>query len=371
MVTADFVGQSLLKNGFGPYTGVPCSILTSLINYIIDHPDIKFYMATSEGEAMGIAAGFTLAGRKPVVLMQNSGLGNCINPITSLHLIYNLKALLLVTLRGEAGVYDEPQHKIMGSITTDLLKDVNIPYEIMNNNEKEFSDQLIRLNKKILSSDSPVALIIRKGTISNYNFKNDSEISANSLLSRKEAIRIIASNITENEAIVSSTGKISRELFFENKNRSGNFYMFGSMGCASAIAFGLAMENPNRKVVVLEGDGSFLMSMGNIATIGHYNPANLIHIILDNECHDSTGGQFTTSTSINLSAITKNCGYKSNGPIQTGPELLEALKRSLKAKGPHFIHVKVLREADKNLGRPNLAPPEVKDMFSSFIKSDP
>jgi len=113
------------------------------------------------------------------------------------------------------------------------------------------------------------------------------------------------------------------------------------------------------------------MSMGNIATIGHYNPANLIHIILDNECHDSTGGQFTTSTSINLSAITKNCGYKSNGPIQTGPELLEALKRSLKAKGPHFIHVKVLREADKNLGRPNLAPPEVKDMFSSFIKSDP
>jgi|TARA_B100000959_G_scaffold225036_1_gene239012 phosphonopyruvate decarboxylase len=371
MVTPDIIGEFLYENGYGPYTGVPCSILSPLINYTIDHPKIKFYMATSEGEAMGIAAGFTLGGRIPVVLMQNSGLGNCINPITSLHLIYKLKVLLLITLRGETGVPDEPQHQVMGRITFDLLKCMGIPYEIMNDEREKLIKQLVSIDKKIKKRSLPSALVIRKGTISSYNIKGFSQGSPKYYLSRKKAIKLITSNLSGKEAIISTTGKISRELFYDNKNRKGNFYMVGSMGCASAIAFGLAKEKPERKILVLDGDGSFLMKMGNIATIGFYSPANLIHIILDNEAHDSTGGQHTVSGHINLGEIASNCGFKSSRAALTDLELTKALKRALNEEGPHSIHVKVRRGSDKNLGRPALTPDEIKDRFSAFLETKP
>ncbi len=371
MVAVDIIGGFLYKNGYGPYTGVPCSILSPLINYIIENPKIKFYMATSEGEAMGIAAGFTLGGRKPVVLMQNSGLGNCVNALTSLHLIYRLKALLLITLRGEEGIPDEPQHQIMGKKTFDLLKCLEIPYEIMKDEKEKTIEQLKRIDKKIRARSSPFALVIRKGTISNYNLKDSSQCSPKYPLSRRKAIKIISFNLSNKEAIISTTGKISRELFYENKNREGNFYMVGSMGCANSIAFGLAEEKPDRKIIVLDGDGAFLMKMGNIATIGFYSPANLIHIVLDNESHDSTGGQHTVSGRINISEIAGNCGFKSSGVVLTDLELTAAIKRALNEEGPHSIHVKVRRGADENLGRPTLTPVEIKDRFYSFLETKP
>tara|TARA_Y100000294_G_C8559383_1_gene338493 strand:+ start:1330 stop:2445 length:1116 start_codon:yes stop_codon:yes gene_type:complete len=370
MVGPNILLDFLLEKGFGPYIGVPCSILTPLINYAIDHSETKFYMATSEGEAMGIAAGLTLAGRKPVVLMQNSGLGNCINPLTSLHLIYKLKALLLISLRGEKGVPDEPQHQIMGTITCDLLRDMNVPFEIMKDSNEELIEQLTRIDTAIKKNGSPFALIVQKGTILNYNLKNGPQKSNKYFLSRKKAISVIASLLTGKEAIISTTGKISREIFFENNNCESTFYMVGSMGCASAIAFGVALEKPEKKILVLDGDGAFLMKMGNVATIGFYNPINYIHIVLDNEAHDSTGGQFTVSAKINLGGIAMSCGFKSAEVVLNKLDLSTALKKALNEDGPHFIHVKVLKGADENLGRPTLTPFEIKERFSSFLENN-
>ena len=368
MIEAEVIGDFFYKHGFGPYLGVPCSILSPLINYIIEHPGIEYYGSTSEGEAIGIAAGFTLAGRKPVVLMQNSGLGNGINPLTSLHLIYKMPILLLITLRGEAGFSDEPQHRIMGAITFDLLKDMGIPFEVMEDDKEKLIDQLENINKKSKFNSNPMALVIRKGTISSYQLKDYKKASDKYLLSRKNAIQIILSCIADDDAVISTTGKISRELFFENETREGNFYMVGSMGCASAIAFGLAMEKPKKRTIVLDGDGAFLMKMGNTATIGYYKPANFIYIVLDNESHDSTGGQFTVSSKINFGGIASSCGFKNTVKVSTEPELRKELKKIVLGEGPHFIHVKVLKGADKKLGRPTLNPTQNKNQFSAFIR---
>jgi phosphonopyruvate decarboxylase len=276
--------------------------------------------------------------------------------------------LLLVTLRGEAGFSDEPQHRVMGAITFDLLKDMRIPFEVMEDDKEKLIDQLENINKKTKLNSHPMALVIRKGTISSYQLKDYEKTPNKYFLSRKKAIQIIVSCLSDNEAVISTTGKISRELFFENKAREGNFYMVGSMGCASAIAFGLAMEKPKKRIIVLDGDGAFLMKMGNTATIGYYKPANYVYIVLDNESHDSTGGQFTVSSKINFSGVASSCGFKNTVKVSTETELREELKKIALGEGPHFIHVKVLKGADKNLGRPTLDPSKNKNQFSAFIR---
>lgn len=368
MIKAENLCSLLKEHGFNPYTGVPCSILKPIVNYIIDSPNMTYLIASSEGEAMGIAAGISLAGKKPVVMMQNSGLGNAVNPLTSLQLIYDLPVLLLVTLRGEPGRPDEPQHKIMGKITPDLLGIMDIYYEYLVETEQELGPQISRVCQKIEKEDRPAALIIRKGVVGDYELKRREDQGPEIVLRRKEAIRCIVESLNGDEAVISTTGKISRELYYHGKEGETNFYVVGSMGCAGSIGFGIACQKPDRKVVVLDGDGAVLMKMGTLATIGYYRPPNYIHIVLDNGCHDSTGGQPTVSKTTRLEKIALNAGYLSSRKIYGADELKEAVREALGSGGPHFILIKVLRGADKDLGRPELTPLQVKDRFMEFLK---
>lgn len=368
MISPENFCRILKKNGFGPYTGVPCSILKPLISYALNNPDIAYYTSTSEGEAMGIAAGFVLGGKLPVVMMQNSGLGNAINPITSLNLIYNLPALLLVSWRGEPGKPDEPEHSIMGPITKNLLRVVGLHYECLTKFEKELEKQILHVKDLIIKTNKPVALIVQKGTFEEQRQESTEKRPENAQMRRKEAIRVIVDNLEGDEVVVSTTGKISRELYYDGKESETNFYVVGSMGCAISIALGIALQKPKKKIIVLDGDGAVLMKMGTLATVGYYKPSNLIHIVLDNESYDSTGGQFTASSTINLEKVALNSGYFSSIKIYTSKELERSVKNALEIRGPHFILVKVLRGADKDLGRPKLTSLEIKNRFMNFLR---
>lgn len=368
MVLAENFCRILKRNGFDLYTGVPCSILKPIINYLLDEPNVTYYTATSEGEAMGIAAGFSLSGKMPVVLMQNSGLGNAVNPLTSLHLIYNLPALLLVSWRGEPGKADEPEHRIMGPITPKLLDVMEIYNECLVESNQKLGAQIFRMKDMIAKTNRPVALVVKKGSFTEYIQKSTQKELKRPLLRRKEAIKIIVDNLTGDEAIVSTTGKISRELYYDGKEAETNFYVVGSMGCALSIGFGIAEQKPEKKVIVLDGDGAILMKMGTLTTVGHYKPPNLIHIVLDNEVYDSTGHQPTVSATVDLGRVALNSGYANSVKVYTQEGLKTSVENALKTNGPHFILVKVLKGADKDLGRPKLTCLQIKDRFMQFLK---
>lgn len=368
MVSVENLCRILKQNGFGPYAGVPCSILKPLINYLFDSSKVIYYTATGEGEAMGIAAGFALAGKLPVVMMQNSGLGNAVNPLTSLQLVYGLPALLLVSWRGEPGKPDEPEHRVMGPITSELLNVIGLPNEYLAESNQELENQIPRMRNIIIKTNKPAVLIVRKGTFNEYLQKvGEKELKA-PLMRRKEAIKVIVENLKGNEAIVSTTGKISRELYYDGKETETNFYVVGSMGCALSIGLGIAQQKPEKKVIVLDGDGAVLMKMGTLATVGHYKPQNLIHIVLDNEVYDSTGGQPTVSATVDLDKVAFNSGCLTSVKVSTQKELEMSVKNALKMDGPHFILVKVLKGADKGLGRPKLTSLQIKNRFMKFLE---
>jgi len=368
MLSAKGFWAVLKGHAFGPCTGVPCSILKPLINYALDNQDLEYYTATSEGEAMGLAAGFALAGKLPVVMMQNSGLGNAINPLTSLHLIYNLPVLLLISWRGEPGKPDEPEHRVMGSITLKLLDVMGLRNEALAESGKELEEQILRLKSIIVESNMPAVLIVRRGILSQYVERSVGEKPKVPMMRRKEAIKIIVGSLKGDEAIISTTGKISRELYCYGKDSQANFYVVGSMGCAISIGFGIAQTKPDKKVIVLDGDGAVLMKMGTLATVGHYKPLNLIHIVLDNASYDSTGGQATVSNTVDLDKVALSSGYMNSVKVYT-PEKLEVnVKKAFKIKGPHFILIKVSKGTDKNLGRPELTPFQVKRRFMKSIE---
>ncbi len=367
MVEAKKFYRTLKKYGFGPFTGIPCSLVKPLLNYLIRGNKCEYTFATSEGEAMGIAAGSALCGHLPVVITQNSGLGNTIDPLTSLNLVYDLPVLLLITLRGEPNKPDQPQHRVMGCVTDKFLAVLGIYYEYLAETDRNTEAQIKRIRNIITKKNKPAAIIVRKGDIRGDESEFPEKIDRKVKMKRKEAISCIMENLKGNEMVVSSTGKISRELYFNDQERKNNFYMFGSMGCAASIGFALARERPDKKVIILDGDGAILMKMGTLATIGHYQPKNLIHIVLDNNCHDSTGGQPTVSDTVFLEKIAKNCGYATTVKIYEPKRLVRTLKYVLATQGPHFIVLKILRGAEKDLGRPELAPSKIKERFMKSI----
>lgn len=353
--------------GWGPYIGVPCSILRPLISYLEADSSSTYIAATSEGEAMGIAAGWTLAGHQPVILMQNSGLGNAVNPLTSLQLIYRLPALLMVSWRGEPGHADAPQHQVMGPITPSLLKLLDIPTEILGGDQQVDLIKLSNLHQEMMSRVSPVALLVPRGTLAPGVESNP---APHYPLLRREAVGLIMEILTAQAAVVATTGKISRELYASG-DRENNFYMVGSMGCASALGLGLALAQPQRRVVIIDGDGACLMKLGNLATIGHYRPRNLIHLVLDNESYDSTGGQATASSTMPLEAVAREAGYASTRRVVAAQDLKEYLPQALAQPGPHFILIKVASGALSDLGRPRLTPIQVKERFMAFVNQSP
>ena len=359
--------QLLKKNGFGPFVGVPCSILASLLKVVAKHNEEL--IATSEGEAIGIASGLYLSGRNPVVFMQNSGLGNAINPITSLNLVYNIPLLLVITLRGESGIKDAPQHAIMGKKTEQLLKVLGIKYKYLKNDIRQLKEDLKYLKKAMTEDSRPVAFILKKGILEKDIFMK--KLNNNRGLNRQVVINEVVKSLNNNSIVITTTGMITREYYnCKNKPRT-NFYMAGSMGCASAVGLGVAIEaRKNKKVVIIDGDGAILMKMGNMATVGNVAPKNLLHIVIDNECHESTGAQATSSKTTALDKVAKSCGYLNIYKITSRRKIGEIIKRLLNTKGPSFVLIKTLGLAapQTELSRPKELPEEIKKQFMKQIK---
>ena len=377
MIKTNFLLKELSKYGYNFFTGVPCSHLTSVINGVINSKKIKYVGATSEGESVGIASGAWLAGKKSVVMIQNSGLGNTINPLTSLNYPFRIPILLISTWRGDPKTNDEPQHKLIGEKTRKILELIKVKNDIFPTNKSGLQKILAKINKSINKFSLPYCLIMKKNSIEKENLKQKRILlkkkgkkiifkNRNSIPSRYEVLKLIVKNIKRDIGIVATTGKTGRELFTINDSKQF-FYQVGSMGCASAIGLGIALNN-KKKIIVIDGDGAALMKMGNFTTIGANQPLNLIHILLDNNVHDSTGQQLTNASTVDFTSVAISCGYKISYLVNNLNGFERSLKESLKKKGPIFINVKIKPGSINNLGRPTVSPNKVARRFQNFLK---
>tara|TARA_B100001013_G_scaffold112783_1_gene64821 strand:+ start:827 stop:1981 length:1155 start_codon:yes stop_codon:yes gene_type:complete len=368
--------------GFVRYTGVPCSFLTPFINYVINDNALEYIASTNEGDALATTSGSVIGGQRSIVMMQNSGLGNAVSPITSLSYIFRIPFLIIVTHRGEPGVKDEPQHELMGQITEELFNTMQIPSETFPSETKEIIPALQRAEKFMSKEHRPYAFIMKKGSIAPQKLdkkmikdiaKSETEIRSLfdeklTRLDRNTVLRHIINHTSVDDSIlIATTGFTGRELFSIN-DRVNHIYMVGSMGCASSFGLGLALARPDLKIIVIDGDGAGLMRMGNFATIGTYASNNFIHILLDNEVHDSTGGQSTVSKNINFAMIAKACGY-STTLSGNKMELIDELFSLNKNEGPAFGHLKICSGTIENLPRPNVKPNEVLRRMMRHINS--
>jgi len=373
MISTYDLGEGLSERGFDFYSGVPCSYLKSLINYSIDH--CEYFGAANEGDAVAIASGASLGGRRAVVLMQNSGLTNAVSPLTSLNFTFKIPVLGFVSLRGESGIGDEPQHELMGKVTTKLLELMDVEWDYLEDNKTKLVKQLDKALECYLRG-KPFFFVVRKGTIEEYTLQTvenahresgftEAKIEGSEpKYSRNEVLSKINSSLGEDWLVIATTGHTGRELF-EVEDKPNQIYMVGSMGCASSLGLGLAKSNPNKKILVIDGDGALLMRMGNLPTIGAYSPDNLFHLCLDNGAHASTGGQSTVSSLINLPQIVSGSGYSHIYQMNEVSKL-ESLLKSFRT-GLTFVHFPINRLKKDGLGRPTLTPFQVKTKFMEAL----
>jgi phosphonopyruvate decarboxylase len=376
--SAAFV-EHLRRLGYTQYAGVPCSYLKPFINHVIDDPHLAYIGATSEGEAVGITMGAYLAGRKTVTMCQNSGLGNMVNPLASLNYPFRIPTLLITTWRGEPGRPDEPQHVLMGQITHLLLETLRIPWRPFPTETEQIAPVMAEAEASMLERSLPFALVMSEGSVEEYELRRSTPASRvetevfhrlseppRSTMIRTEALQAILESLDGDEAILGTTGKTGRELF-TLADRPNHLYVVGGMGTASAIGFGLAQALPGQPVVVIDGDGAALMKLGSLATIGYYQPPNLLHIVLDNESHDSTGGQQTASPVVRFADVAAAANYR-RAAATDDPDELRALVRSFRREpGPSLLQVKIRPGSPKQLGRPTVKPHEVKERFMKFL----
>lgn len=373
MISPKFFIDTLASYGINFFAGVPDSLLKNICAYIADNADEKHnIIAANEGAAIGLATGHHLAtGDIGVVYMQNSGEGNIINPLASLtdKEVYNIPVLLLIGWRGRPGVHDEPQHVKQGKITTGLLNVMGVNFDILSKDEEKAAKQIDVAVKTMKSTNEVYALVIEKDTFEDYKLQS---IKVNDLtMTREEAIQTVAEALGPKDAIVSTTGMISRELF-EYRTAKGeahqrDFLTVGSMGHASQIALGIALEKTDRKIWCFDGDGACIMHMGSLAIEASKQPKNFIHVIFNNGAHDSVGGQPTVGLDIDLPTIAKAVGYKNVFSVNNK----EALENCLKGinEGPVFLEVKVKKGNRKDLGRPTTTPIENKLALMNFLEA--
>lgn len=371
--TGHFV-DCLMASGVDFFTGVPDSLLKSFCAYVTDNCGSSHVIAANEGGAVGLAAGHYLATGKPaLVYMQNSGQGNAVNPLCSLADpdVYSIPMVLLVGWRGEPGIKDEPQHAKQGKVTLSLFETLGIPTEILPDDEAAALDLVREMVKRAEKDSRPVALIVRKGLFAEYKLQN--KVADISALRREDEIEAILKALPEDAVVVSTTGMISREVY-EMRERLGqgherDFLTVGSMGHALMIAVGIAKAQPERPVLCLDGDGSSIMHMGNLAIAGQSGCANLTHVVLNNAAHDSVGGQPTVGGAIDLSAIAAACGYA----VSSGSDTVASLRlcasalKTLPPK-PRFVEIKVAKGARKDLGRPKEPPQVNKALFMETLR---
>ncbi len=358
------------------YVGVPDSQLKALCNYLMDTYGIDprhHVIAANEGSCTGMAAGYHLAtGKIPVVYMQNSGEGNVINPVASLlsDKVYAIPVIFVIGWRGEPGIHDEPQHAFQGEITIDLLKLMDIRPFIVS---KETTEDELRSKMEefstILSRGKSVAFVVKKGALS-YGKKKT--YTNDYVLKREDVIRHVV-KVSREDPIISTTGKASRELF-EIREENGQSHKFdfltvGSMGHSSSIALEIAINRPDTKIWCLDGDGAVLMHMGAMALIGASAPSNLIHIVINNNAHETVGGMPTVAGSIDLLSIAKACGYSSAVGVTSLEQLDVCLKEAKERDGLSFIEVKSAIGSRPDLGRPTTSAIDNKAHFMSYLQS--
>jgi phosphonopyruvate decarboxylase len=312
-------------------------------------------------------------------MMQNSGLGNAVSPLTSLNAIFRIPTLLIVTLRGEpGGPKDEPQHELMGRITTRMLDTMEVGWSFFPTEEKDVAGALETALAHMTKTSLPYALVMRKDSVASHKLR--SQPASHELLdplplpvaaaaavarpSRTEALRAIQSALGADDIVVATTGFTGRELY-ACEDRPSQLYMVGSMGCASPFGLGLAWARPDRRVIVLDGDGALLMRMGALATLGCEQPKNLVHVLLDNEAHDSTGTQSTVTHSVDLAACARACGYADVRRSASVSDLAAALRD--RAPGLRFVHQKTRPGAPEDLPRPKITPREVAERLRTHL----
>ena len=390
---AQFI-EAALARGFSWYAGVPCSYLTPFINYVLQDPSLHYVSSANEGDAVALIAGVALGareGRRGITMMQNSGLGNAVSPLTSLTWTFRLPQLLIVTWRGQPGTADEPQHALMGPVTPAMLDTMEIPWELFPTDAAAIGPALDRALAHMDATGRPYALVMQKGSVAPYALKPQDRPAPrarcaartqwrggvpDALPSRRDALqRVIAHTPAGSTVVLASTGFCGRELYALD-DRPNQLYMVGSMGCVASFALGLALARPDLHVVAIDGDGAALMRMGNFATLGAYGPSNLTHVLLDNGAHDSTGAQATVSPNVSFAGVAAACGYASaveGDRLQLLDEVLAAAvpgEPGVLAPGSRFVRLMIRAGTPDGLPRPTITPAEVKSRLARHIGAD-
>jgi phosphonopyruvate decarboxylase len=388
MIEAGEFVAAASQRGFHWYAGVPCSFLTPFINFVLQDPALRYVSMANEGDAVALIAGIALAGdvrlpyRRGITMMQNSGLGNAVSPLTSLTWTFRLPQLLIVTWRGQPGLDDEPQHALMGPITPQILAAMEIPWELFPSDAAQIAPALDRAIAHMDATGRPYALLMQKGSVAPYALKEEARCAARppraeatsascadrrERPSREEALAAVIAHVPQDStAVLASTGYCGRELY-ALADRPNHLYMVGSMGCVVPLALGLAMARPDLEVLALDGDGAALMRMGAFATAGACAPPNLRHLLLDNACHDSTGAQATVSPSVSFADVAAACGYAES--IETADVArIAAWLEAPAVGGPRFARLLIRPGARADLPRPSVSPVEVKERLMRHFR---
>ncbi|MDR0638319.1 MAG: phosphonopyruvate decarboxylase [Spirochaetaceae bacterium] len=374
MIETSFFCNELRERGTDFFAGVPDSLLKHFCAYLAENAsDGTYHIAVNEGAAVALASGYHLAtGKIPLVFMQNSGLGNAVNPLLSLADgdVYRVPLILVIGWRGEPGVHDEPQHIKQGRVTRELLDAMEIPFVVLAKEEGAVQKQIAECYCLLARTGSVFAFLVQKDTFLPYCREETGENGA--LMSREEAVLavITAPSAAKDHVIVSTTGMASRELYeLREKHGMGHerdFLTVGSMGHASQIALGIALQKRRLKVIVLDGDGAVLMHMGALASLGAEKPENVLHIVLNNRAHDSVGGQPTIAGLVDLCGIARSCGYERVLRVETQAALQQALAGA--DNRLTFIEVAVKKGARDDLGRPRSTPLENKTALMRYMR---
>lgn len=370
MIAPQVFFDALAQRRMTFFTGVPDSLLKPFCAFLDDTlPASRHVIAANEGNAVAMAAGHYMATSRPaVVYLQNSGLGNTLNPLASLAdaAVYALPMLLLIGWRGEPDVKDEPQHVKQGQMTPGQLELLGVPYRVLDA-DSDPEAALVWAQRQLDSTGAPVALLVKKGTFAAHQAAGDKP--ALSTMTREQALGALLP-LMHQAAVVATTGKTSREVF-ELREAAGHpqqdFLTVGSMGHTASIALGVALGRPDKPVVCLDGDGSLLMHMGAMPIIGRQAPANLVHVLLNNGAHESVGGQRTVGDRMDFAALASACGYRRYARVSSLDEIPGAWETLNREPGPHLLEIRIALGSRSDLGRPTKTPQQNRDAFMQWV----
>lgn len=375
MINPDSLYRFLKSRDIEFYSGVPDSLMQNwLLTLQRNSTESNHIIAVNEGAAVAIAAGYYMAtGKLPVVYLQNSGLGNAVNALTSItdKEIYSIPILLFIGWRGAPGIHDEPQHKKMGRITEQMLDVLEIPHFILSEDETEAFTTVENAASLAMQQQSAVAILVKENVFS----KQAPDISPSEYkLSRERSIELLLEGFNEKDALICTTGKASRELYELNQQRTTPlqkiFYSIGGMGLANQIALGIDLQKRSR-IIMLDGDGALLMHMGALATIGQLGSENYIHIVLNNGCHESVGGQPTEGFDIDLCHIASACGYRDVTLVTNEQQLQDWIAGPLNKPGKKFLEIRIDASCREKLPRVSGPFTERKELLMSMLSIKP